>query len=55
MGGIWHGTCADTYVLIHWDGPYRIIYLSIWLLVSELFRKDQEVWPCWTGGTRGGF
>lgn len=54
LHSIRHGTCAGIYMLIYWDGPCRLIYLSIWFLVGGLFRKDQEVWPCWTGGTRGG-
>lgn len=53
LHSIKHGACAGIYMLTHWDGPCRLIYLSIWFLVGGWFRKDQEVWPCWACGTRG--
>lgn len=53
LHSIRHGTCAGIYMLIYWDGPCKLIYLSIWFLVGGLFRKDQEVWPRWTCGNRG--
>lgn len=44
LSGLSLHTCGD------WNenGPRRHIYLNVRFPVDGLFRKDYEVWPCWS-------
>ena len=46
----WHASCGGP----NGNGLCRLIYLNLWFPVGRLFRKDQEVWPCWRYDVTGG-